>query len=88
MHDGLARSIEHVDFGRLDLPLTSRRILRQNGPSSLESFLRFPEGEAHERSFFRILKNVRDEHDPWLLFHSFVKLAHLLNQNSFFSGCG
>jgi len=75
---GLAGSIEHVDFGWFDFPLTRRRILRQNGSSSLESLLRFPEGEAQERSFFRIVKKVRDEQDSWLLFHPFVQLAHLL----------
>lgn len=71
--------IEHLDFGWFDFPLTSGRSLRKNGLRSLKSLLRFPEGEAHECSFFRVLKNVRDEHDSWLLFHQFVKLEHLLN---------
>src|SRR6266516_4386377 len=82
-NDGLVRRIEHIDLGRFDFPLTGRRILHQNGSRGLESLLRFPEGEAGERSFFRIAKNVGDENDPWLLFHQLVKLAHLLHPKPF-----
>src|SRR5260370_6619961 len=83
INDSLDRRIEHIDFGWFDFPLTRRNLFHQIGPGCLESFLRFPDGEAYERSFFGILKNVRDENDSWLLFHQFVKLAHLLNPELF-----
>src|SRR6266704_6198522 len=80
----LARRIEHIHLGWFDFPLPGRHLFHQNGPGSFPGMLRFPEGEAHERAFFGICKNVRDENDPRLLFDQVVKLAHLLHPQLFF----
>src|SRR5712691_4840092 len=83
----LDRRIEHIDLRWFDFPLLRRAILPgalQDGEGRLESFLRFPDGDAHERSFFRILKRIRSlENNPRLLLHQLAKFVHTLNQQPF-----
>src|SRR2546428_12447960 len=51
----LARRIEQKDFRWFEFPLPRRHLFHQNGPGSFPGILRFPEGEANERSFLGVL---------------------------------
>ena len=83
----LERRIEHRDLRWFGFPLLRGALSSgalQDGESCLERFLRFPNGDAHERSFFRILKRIRGlKKKPWLLLHQLAKLVHTLNQQPF-----
>ena len=80
----LGRRIEQIHLRWFTFPLLSKAILpcvAQGGQGCLESFSRFPDGDAHKRSFFRILKRTGSlKQISWLLLHQLAIFVHTLHQ--------